>query len=65
MMSEISGLSSMGSSMTDAVLSSKEKLYFRRMFETGSTGDDLTSSMQQAAVASAQPHLGSKLNLKI
>jgi hypothetical protein len=64
-MSDITGIGLMGSPTTDSVLSSKEKLYFQKMFDSTATGDGSLSPTQQQAVAQARPHIGSKLDIKI
>jgi|GEM_PF-2206918 len=63
-MSDVSRIGVFGSNVTESILSSREKQFFKRVFESGQSGRDTLNSQTTESVA-RRPHVGTKLNMKV
>ena len=64
-MSNVSGIGLFSSDATASILSSKEQQYFKRVFGAASPGGESTAVARPTETASPQPHIGTKLNVKV
>lgn len=64
-MSEISGIGSSGSDAMSSILSSREKQYFKTIFESGQVGGETPDLSQSLTSSSKSQQVGTKLNIKV